>query len=195
MWFHKACHFAFPFIICFVVCKIIYCAQKQNNIYLTVLALSSTYYFCFLTKDLHSSSFFVFSFFWLYLWLMFNTKLTNNVFNVDNIAYTWALISEWMSGLRISGSILQGWPLLGGRIKQVHVKKTQHESCSKAQTSSDWINIYWPLKLLFFPVRLLFFPSAFLLPDKDSNLIAVAVPPTDHQCANKSLPNRRFIKN
>ncbi|KAF0026413.1 hypothetical protein F2P81_021150 [Scophthalmus maximus] len=29
--------------------------------------------------------------------------------------------------------------------------------------------------------------------DKDSNLIAVAVPPTDHQCANKSLPNRCFI--
>lgn len=49
----------------------------------------------------------------MYLWLVFYTKPGNNVFNVDNIAYTWALISEWKSGLRISGSILKGWPLLG----------------------------------------------------------------------------------
>ena len=31
----------------------------------------------------------------LYLWLMFYTKPGNNVFNVDNIAYTWSLIREW----------------------------------------------------------------------------------------------------
>lgn len=49
----------------------------------------------------------------MHSWLMFYTKPGNNVFNVDNIAYTWALISEWKSGLRISGGILKGWPLLG----------------------------------------------------------------------------------
>lgn len=77
----------------------------------------------------------------MYLWLMFYTKPGNNVFNVDNIAYTWALISEWQSGLRISGSILKGWPLLG-KDETSACEKTQRESCSKAQTSSDWINIY-----------------------------------------------------
>lgn len=30
----------------------------------------------------------------MYLWLSFHTKPGNNVLNVDNIAYTWALISE-----------------------------------------------------------------------------------------------------
>lgn len=44
---------------------------------------------------------------------MFYTKPGNNVFNVDSIAYTWSLISEWESGLRISGSNLKQWPLLG----------------------------------------------------------------------------------
>ena len=55
---------------------------------------------------------------------------------------------------------------------------------------SSFTSFFFPPPF-FFIFSFLFF---FLLQDKDSNLIAVAVPPTDHQCANKSLPNRRFIK-
>lgn len=79
----------------------------------------------------------------MHFWLRFSTEPGNNVFNVDNIAYTWAPISEQQSGLRISGSILKGWPLSGQDETGARAeKKTQRESCSKAQTSSDWINIY-----------------------------------------------------
>lgn len=72
---------------------------------------------------------------------VFMTHSGNNVFNVHNIVYTWALISEQQSGLRISGSILKGWPLLEKDETSAR-EKTQCESCSKAQLSSDWINIY-----------------------------------------------------
>lgn len=72
---------------------------------------------------------------------VFMTHPGNNVFNVHNIVYTWALISEQWSALRISGSILKGWPLLGKDETSAR-EKTQRESCSKAQLSSDWINIY-----------------------------------------------------
>lgn len=72
---------------------------------------------------------------------VFMTRSSNDGFNVHNIVYTWALISEQWSGLRIRGSILKGWPLLGKDETSAR-EKTQCESCSKAQLSSEWINIY-----------------------------------------------------
>lgn len=81
-----------------------------------------------------------------------------------------------------------------GRMKQVHVEKKH--SMSPVQRHRRVLTGLTFIDCSSSP----FFssPFYFLLPfslqDKDSNLSAVAVPPTDHQCANKSLPNRRFIK-
>lgn len=86
-------------------------------------------------------------------------------------------------------------------MKQVHVEKGggKKPSVSPVQrhrrvlTGLTFIDRS-SFSLFFFSRHLFIFSFLFLLEDKDSNLIAVAVPPTDHQCANKSLPNRRFIK-
>lgn len=69
-----------------------------------------------------------------------HSKPLNNVFNVGNIASTWALISVawWVSGsVRVSLR-----DELSGEKETSACEKTLHESCSKAQASSDWINIY-----------------------------------------------------
>lgn len=49
-----------------------------------------------------------------------------------------------VSGSLVSGSVAVSLRdgLLGQDETSACGKKTQHESCSKAQTNSDWINIY-----------------------------------------------------
>lgn len=58
--------------------------------FLTINLITVLYYFSILMEKGASLG----QFLPMYLWLRFYTKPGNNVFNVDNIAYTWALVSE-----------------------------------------------------------------------------------------------------
>lgn len=112
-WLLEACHFFLSFCCCYLCrCGVwtkacmdpfLYIeymktsgwnsSVEPQSDYLAILLLSSkrSHYFGFLVVKLVSFFFFL----WLNLWLMFYRKLTNNAFKVNNIAYTWALISEW----------------------------------------------------------------------------------------------------
>lgn len=114
------------------------------------------------------------------------------------------LVSSSLVSGSVAVSLRDG--LSQGRMKPVHVQKKKpsvspvqrHRRVLTGLTFIDCSSFSFspPSAPLSLPTQLFYFLFSFffLLQDKDSNLIAVAVPPTDHQCANKSLPNRRFIK-
>lgn len=119
--------------------------------FLTIKLITVLYYFSILMEKGASLQ----QFLTMYLWLRFYTKPSNNVFNVDNIAYTWALVSEQQSGLRISGSILKGWPLLGKDETSARAKKP---SVSPVQRHTRVLTGLTFIDCSSFP----FFPAPFL---------------------------------